>query len=325
MTTARTYTKVVLVAAFTYLAVFGVPAVEAQQDEWSIVFTPQLWMTNVAKNGFAATGQVRPLGLVGTSAGPAVLLPQGASPLPAGDTDATSTLFPQWGGQIAGQYGRWTFGAAAQFVSFETRTHFFTNDAPIPCLLIVPLTVSTCSLAPAGQKFTTETIRTDRLDVDITASYFFPDVIKDWMDLSLGIGFKWIHADGHRTLSDNDTFFTPDYQFKNGTTFRNKASFSDNLYGATLPTTANIHLGASKRWFLPITLNPFFGYEDSKDQVVGDKSSFAIGGTLDVGIRYVFANGIAVYGGYRAQAIDGVNLYVAHGPLINMSVRFGGP
>jgi hypothetical protein len=191
---------------------------------------------------------------------------------------------------------------------------------------------------PAGTKVNTEIINTDRTDVDFTLSYFFPDVVRDVLDVSAGGGLKWIRASGHRSLAD--TTFNPslDYIARpfGASSFgpnappnsfgrvTNRASFLANYYGATIPTTFTFHLTSSGKWLLPVTASPFLGWEGNSDQVNGWKTAFAYGGTFDAGVRYVFDNGIAMYMGYRAQVIQGVNLYFAQGPFFNMSVRFGG-
>lgn len=345
------------------LLLLTVAGVEAQEDKWSFIFTPQVWFENVRNSGFAASN----------NAGGA-LFPNPASPtgllfavvpstaLDSTGADPTSTFFPQWGGQFAAQRGPWTFGLAAQYLSFETTNAFTTTDRTFPCNL-GPLnpqgffTLVNCRFSPGvqGAKLYTETVNTDRVDVDLTATYFFPDVIKDVLDVTTGLGFKWIRASGHRTLTNNDTgsglgnafFSTPpsvNYILKkcgNPLSFAttsnalagagppdgcltNRASFLDQYYGATIPTTLNFHLTRDGKWLLPLTMTPFLGSEGRSDEVLGWQSSFAYGGTFDVGVRYVFESGIAVYGGWRGQAIQGNNLFFAQGPVFNMSVRFGG-
>jgi hypothetical protein len=54
-----------------------------------------------------------------------------------------------------------------------------------------------------GAKLFTEKISTDRVDTDAAATYLFPDVIKDVLDVTTGLGFKWIRASGQRTLINN--------------------------------------------------------------------------------------------------------------------------
>jgi hypothetical protein len=331
------------------LSLCTVAGVQAQDDKWSIVFTPQLWMANIVENGFA------PPARIGATAFSAVTLDQGVprtvavsvteQSITRGDSDPSSTFYPQWGGQIAGQYRQWTIAAGAQYVSFETTTPLVRNDGPFTCQFLTPgpgrpvgeqfpcnVTGATTNVGP-GAILGTEKIKTDRTDVDLILSYFIPDVIKDVLDVSIGGGFKWIRASGQRTLTNtpgnlsasgiSNTLAPLQYTYADGR-LSNTASFLDNFYGATIPVSLSFQLTRDKKWLLPVTMVPFLGYERQDDQVNGVKSEFAYGGTFDAGVRYVFDNGIALYAGYRAQVIQGVERYFAQGPLFNMSVRFGG-
>jgi hypothetical protein len=112
------------------------------------------------------------------------------------------------------------------------------------------------------------------------------------------------------------------------------------LYGLTMPMSFNIHLSEDRKWFAPINLSPFFGAENRNDHDVVyqttptstpgvdrivrlDGTTFAVGATADAGIRYMFDNGLALYGGFRVQFMNGHQQYLAWGPIVNMSVRFG--
>jgi len=319
----------------------GAQLVGAQEEQkFRLVFTPQVWFTNIPQNGFAAASSQ---GNVQVPFFPGAIA---VDDLDRRGPDPTSGLFPQWGGQFAVQYGRWTAGLAAQYASFEHRTHLLSGENtkingvpagfPTQFDFQTPCSNPAVNIAPCGTKLGTEIIRTDRVDIDLTLSYFFPDVFKDFMDLSLGGGFKWVRASGHRFLTDNFTFVAADYCLK-GDDFParntpanqvcgrvNKASFLDNTYAATFPTTFNFHLTQSGKWLLPFTATPLIGRQERVDEVFGHSTSLAYGGTLDLGVRYVLDNGVAIYVGYRGQAIIGINRYVAHGPLINMSIPLGG-
>ncbi|MGH9365719.1 MAG: hypothetical protein ACRD1B_10725 [Thermoanaerobaculia bacterium] len=320
--------------------------VEAQ-DKWSFVFTPQVWFENIRNNGFAGA----------TNAGGALANVGGFrafGEFPSNDLDQTgfspnSTFYPQWGGQFAAQYERWTFAVAAQFVSFESsNTTYYTNARYPICFYLVtgacvvsplPGFPASVPVAPAfvGTKAYTETINTDRADVDLTASYFFPDVIKDLMDVTTGLGFKMIRASGHRQLNVNPESFQVFYILNrngcqanistpatNPSCLSSRASFLDQFYGATIPTTLNFRLTNRGNWLMPVTMTPFLGAEIQSDDVTGSFNGFAYGGTFDIGVRYVFSNGVAVYGGWRGQAIQGNNLFFAQGPVLNLSVPLGG-
>ena len=334
-----------LVALFLLTAVVLLGRPASAQESWRFIFTPQVWFSNIPQNGFASSS--------GGGGGVFGLLE--LENLEQRGPDPTSVLFPQWGGQLAAQYGRWTFGLGAQYASFEHKTELFASQgqtlyskelgfpANTPGGLFAGVHIP-CSSSPlaaglgltCGTKVATEVVRTDRIDIDLTATYFFPDVLPRLMDLNTGAGFKWVRASGHRVFVDNDSFFALDYLIK-GHDFParntpanetprllNKASFLDNIYAVTIPTTFNFHLTSNGKLLLPFTATPLIGWEERTDQVFGYDSSIAYGGTLDLGLRFVFDNGVAVYAGYRGQAIIGIDRYVAHGPLFNMSVPFGG-
>ena len=338
-----------LLAPLLMLGSVGLAGAQEEQ-KLRLVFTPQVWFTNIPQNGFAAA----------TGGGSLPFAPGffvNGEDFDRRGPDPTSGLFPQWGGQLAVQYGRWTLGLAGQYASFEHRTTFFASeqqkfylkangippgvfDLPAPCSTLAG-TVLQC-----GTKLATEIIRTDRVDIDLTLTYFFPDVVAGLLDLNVGGGFKWVRASGHRTLVNDGTCdnvsspcSAPDYILKGhdrrnafpffGTDeqipkIQNKASFLDNTYAATFPTTFNFHLTQSGKWLLPFTATPLIGWQERVDEIFGYDSSRAYGGTLDLGLRYVLDNGVAIYVGYRGQAIIGINRYVAHGPLINMSIPLGG-
>ena len=346
MSSVKLAMSLALVLALSLCMVAGV---EAQDDKWSFVFTPQLWMANIPENGFAPPGKIgsTPFGTSTVFQGVVRTLSVTISEqqLDRGDSVPGSMFYPQWGGQIAAQYRQWTIAAGAQYVSFETNTTLVRNDTPSVCQFTnngpgIPafqpfacVVTGTGTNTGTGALLGTEKIRTDRTDVDLILSYFVPDVIKDVMDVSIGGGFKWIRASGQRVLTNtaggvsaqgfSNTLSPLQYIYADGR-LSNTASFLDNFYGATIPISLSFQLSRDKKWLLPVTMVPFLGYERSDDQVNGLKTAFARGGTFDAGVRYVFDNGVALYAGYRAQVIQGVERYFAQGPLFNMSVRFGG-
>ena len=337
MTTARARLVMLALVPMLLLA-FGGPV---DAEEVRFVFTPQIWFSNIPSNGFAGKTNIgnSPTGVCPSSdqifLNSLDLCGTPGTDIVSSNGKPTSLIFPQWGGQLAIQYGQYTLGIAAQFVSMEHTSRIkFSKDAhlnfPFDCG-----SDAACNEEGSGffrgAPIADETVRTDRTDVDLTLTYFIPDVIKDVIDVSAGGGLKWIRASGHRTLSDirlagssDDLLgFPPDYVLKNGS-LRNKASFLENVYAITVPLTVNYHLNQKKTLFLPLTVTPMFGYGERTDEVTGFDNAFVKGGTGDVGLRYVFSNGVAIYAGYRGQIIQSIDRYVAHGPMINMSVPFGG-
>jgi hypothetical protein len=358
----------VLMLLAPWLLLLWVAGAEAQ-DKWSFVFTPQVWFENVRNSGFAPATSAGGADFTNTATHQTVFVVVPTNTLKTDGSDPTSTLFPQWGGQFAAQYGRWTFGAAGQYLHYETTQDFFAQPQSIGVCGVGALNCTPSGTIPFasslfGVKLFTEKVSTDRVDTDLTTTYFFPDVMKDVLDVTTGLGFKWIRASGQRTLINNGAkavigagngvpsfnyilkscgnqekfaatinnnnpnntgVTTNDLGFLDpGNCQRSQASFLDQFYGATIPTTFNLHPTRDSKWLIPITTTPFLGYEQRVDQVLGAANSFAYGGTFDIGVRYVFDNGIAIYGGWRGQVFKGNNLFFSQGPLFNISVALGG-
>src|SRR5262249_54591826 len=119
----------------------------------------------------------------------------GQDPFPS-DSTSSDAVNPQWGIQFAAQKNRWTFATAFQYVTFETRNDITYSQPQIPTLCIFGSCIN------SGERWAQEFVDTTRMDFDLSASYFFPDVIKDWMDFSLGAGFKFIYASATREYSN---------------------------------------------------------------------------------------------------------------------------
>src|SRR6266849_9475976 len=90
-----------LLAPLLMLGSVGLAGAQEEQ-KLRFVFTPQVWLTNIPKNGFASAA----------GGGTAITFAD-VNALDRRGPDPTSGLFPQWGGQFAVQYGRWTAGLAA--------------------------------------------------------------------------------------------------------------------------------------------------------------------------------------------------------------------
>jgi hypothetical protein len=207
-------------------------------------------------------------------------------------------------------------------------------------------------VAPGNRLFK-ERVEVDRLDFDLALSYFFPDVVRNVLDVSTGLGFKFIYASADREIVDyfgagssNPNAATGAFYCTHPTCSgatpadrgdRAKVSSKDYLYGLTVPTSLVFQLSADKRWLLPFNVSPFIGAENRDDEGVAydasppsfarkrqDGTTFAYGVTSDLNLRYVFANGIAPYIGFRVQYINGHEEYLAWGPLAGVSFRFGG-
>ena len=355
-----TLTRVRLVLAALLLtgalsAAGPIPAhAQDTENEWWVTFTPQVWLSHIAKNGFAANTTPITLNF--------------GNPFRAAEninveSGPTSAIDPQWGGQLSVNRGNWTLAVAAQYVSFTTRNdvtsvgdNVLTQGGRVAVL---------SNGATLGQEF----VETDRFDLDVAATHFFSDVVKNILDVNAGMGFKFIYASASRNYSNGATLTnliapglppnpnpTPasfnyfvcsgavlDTSTLAGCQVKNRVQEDDYFYGATFPISLNFHLSQNNKWFLPVNLAPFLGAEVRNDRNVVyavapgpsggntspfqikrlDGTAFAKGVTADAGVRYAFDNGIALYGGFRVQFIEGLEQYLAWGPLVNMSVRFG--
>lgn len=316
----------------------------AQTDGWSFLVTPQLWLTHIDKNGFAP-----PTGLGGTVIRDAGIVTD-ANPIGARSGEPVDTIYPQWGLQLAAQKGRLTLAAAFQRVDFETRSDIISTH-PTPFTSFFSQDFNAPPVQP-GQFLGRERLHSQRMDVDLAASYAFPDVVPGLLDVSVGVGVKAIYAEATRRTEDlgNDLayqsflfgglyFVCPTDDLQPATCrFKQTVRVTDWLYGLTIPTNMTLHLG--DRWLLPMSLTPFFGGETRDDHDVVyrqkqtgpntvaaerlDGTKFAVGVTADVTIRYLVNDDLSVYAGGRVQYIKGLEQFLAYGPIVGMSVRFGG-
>ncbi len=333
------------------------PAWAQALDGWSFVVTPQVWISHIAKNGFASAPNTSVQGgflLFDQRPGPnqGNIFP---SPFSV-DSSPNETVNPQWGVQFAAQKGRLTLAGAFQYVNFETRNDI-TFEAPQLCLLkvIFPNLVQNC-INP-GDRWAQEFVDTTRMDVDLSASYFFPDVVKEWLDFSLGGGFKFIYASASRDYSNMNPVaatlnssapglyticFADNCSDASG---RQRVEQTSYLYAATFPMSATLHLTKDARWLLPFSITPLIGAETRHDNNIvysidlpgnvsqlpngvkvnrQDGTTFAYGVTADMTVRWLINETFSAYAGMRVQYINGHDEYLAYGPLVGMSVRFGG-
>src|SRR5262249_1727768 len=131
------------------------------------------------------------------------------NPFVVDKSDPVDALNPQWGIQIAAQKGRWTLAGSFQYVNFETRNNvvfdpnaqakFGVDSACAPRPFTNPLLLD---CVPAGGRFAQEFLNTTRIDMDFSASYFFPDLVPNWFDFSIGGGVKVIYATTTRQFNN---------------------------------------------------------------------------------------------------------------------------
>jgi hypothetical protein len=340
-----------LVLAVLVVAGFTAPgAARAQGDEWSLLVTPQIWVTHIESNGFNAANGSDTL--------------TGGKPLFDLSSKHADGVSPQWGIQVAAQKGRWTLSGAFQYVSFETDATITAKTGLSACLLFVNTSTGIqCAQPtltgeiPKGFSVGKEHLDTTRMDMDFAATYFIPDVIKDRMDLTVGGGFKFIYATTSRqfepkVLTFTDRFANPPLPFQAAVPLfyflchkddgsdcvrRDRVTTKDYFYGATIPIGLVNHLSSDGRWLLPIGITPFLGVENRDDRDVAyaltpdlqrikriDGIKFAYGGTLDITLRHAVTDNVSMYAGMRGQYIKGHEEYLAYGPIVGMSVRFGG-
>jgi hypothetical protein len=348
--------RVVLASAILSVSAFGSHATASAQgaDAWSFVITPQVWLSHIAKNGFAAAPDSTAQGgfLVTTTDGTIV------TDAFRSESSSKNDINPQGGIQVAAQHGRLSLAGAFQYVNFDSR-----NDITYVHPQGIPLTVDGTNFVDSGQRWAVEKLDTTRIDVDLSGSYFFPDVVKDWLDLSAGAGFKFIYASASREFSNlsapanfltNSPVVSPPglytICFNNpctDVTFKRKVHEDSYLYGATFPMSATLHLTRDAKWLLPFSISPLIGAEIRNDrnvvyredlpsnvnQIVGpesfrvvrlDGTTFAYGVTADATVRWIINDTISAYAGMRVQYIHGHDKYLAYGPLLGMSFRFGG-
>jgi hypothetical protein len=273
------------------------------------------------------------------------------------ESSPKNALNPQWGIQLAAQKGRITLAGAFQYVNFDTSndiTYFHPQNLPFS--LIGP---------NSGERWARELVDTTRMDVDVSASYFFPDVVKNWLDVSAGVGFKFIYASADRSFYnlsafasflDNDvsppglyTICVSDQCNANNITFKKTVKEKSYLYAATFPMSAIVHLTNDAKWLLPFSVTPLLGAEIRNDENVVysfdlpqnasqtfvngvptfnvkrlDGTTFAYGVTADATVRWIINEMLSAYAGMRVQYINGHDTYLAYGPLLGMSFRFGG-
>lgn len=343
--------KAVVVGAVIAALIVGAIAPASAQDGWSWIVTPQLWGAHIEKNGFTPSGGLNiPLF---TFSGGALGVDFGA--FRGEDSQPVETFYPQWGLQVAAQKNRWTLAGSFQYVSFETRNDIvYRRDTP--AFFFDPGNPpSFFSILSPGERVAQEFIDTTRIDIDLAASYAFPDVVKNRLDLSIGAGVKLIYAEATREFNNMAPFvarfnaldppglyITCRRDDCSDLGFRQRVKSSDVIYGATIPMNATVHLTDDSKWLLPISISPFLGAEtrDDRDVVYRlnfdpssptglkvdrlDGTTFAYGVTADVTVRYLLSDAVSIYGGGRVQYIKGHEEYLAYGPIIGMSVRFGG-
>lgn len=285
--TARSARRLsVVLLAFTFTLLMAAE-VGAQEDSWSFVLTPQIWAAHIANNGFAAP-----------AAGGGILLANQrgqvfANPFLVDKSDPVDALNPQWGIQFAAQKGRWTLAGSFQYVNFETRNNVVLDPASSSKFSVdLACAPRPFSNPPAldclrpGERFAQEFINTTRLDMDFSASYFFPDIVPRFLDLSVGGGIKVIHATATRQYNNlsavavdqvaaissvgggNGLYGICGKDDCSDGHFRDRVKTSTWIYGATIPVSAIFHLTSDARWLLPLNVTPFLGAETRNDRDV---------------------------------------------------------
>lgn len=252
------------------------------ENPWRLTFGTQFWFA------YIPTGPAGQLTTSGGSQETSSMKPDRAIP-----------YFPQYGGSVALSKGPWTFAVgilASDYKMLETQI----------------VTPGFCYVDRFGNCLGTRTqTRWDitRIDFDAALSYAFLDVIKDVLDISVGGGFKWLHLEYEETIiSPAGSFFTA-----NG---KSKITDGEEAYGVTVPLGFNFHL--SNSWYLPVLMTPMVGADTTTLRPPG----LTYGLTGDVGLRYVFRNGVSLFGGVRGQYFHGgpTGDYGAVGPIISLSV-----
>ena len=330
----------------------------AQSDGWSFLVTPQLWLTHIEKNGFAppaASVHTPGVAIINSSTGEITDL----NPYGIANSKPVDWAYPQWGIQLAAQKGRLTLAGAFQRVDFETRSDVISvHPTPYVPFLCQFFTCTTRDLIQPGQVLGQERLTSQRMDVDFAATYLSPDVVPRALDLSIGVGVKAIYAEATRRYEnlgvalgfDNFLFgglyvVCPTDNFSKPCRIKDTVHTTDWIYGLTIPTNMTVHLSGDGKWLLPVSITPFLGAETRDDHDVVyrlsgggnvftgpvnikvvrlDGTTFARGVTADLTLRYLVNDAMSIYVGGRAQYIKGHEQFLAYGPIVGMSVRFGG-
>jgi hypothetical protein len=326
------------------------PAWAQDSDEWSFVLTPQVWLSHIAKNGFAAPPNSKTMVsgflLISASEEPDQF-PSKARP--------KNDINPQWGLQLAAQKGRLTLAGAFQFVDFTTYNEITFESRRGLCI--------NAGCVEPGQRWAREAVDMTRFDIDVAASYFFPGVVGDSLDASIGAGFKFIYAGADRrftrlspaaataitslgNFTSNGLYMSCDTPCTHrDAALHQHVKERSYLYGLTIPMNAAVRLTNDATWLLPVSIAPMIGGETRDDYGVvydvtlpqdrfelldvgfrvnrKDGTTFAYGATADASIRWLLNEALSVYAGMRVQYIKGHDTYLAYGPLFGMSFRFG--
>lgn len=314
----------------TALAViaWGQPSHAEEVDGWSIVLTPQVWVSHISNNGFAAPSKLSTFGVF--------------------DVDESvkthsepESINPQTGIQFVARKGPWSIAGAGQFVPFTTKNSYSLPGTttlsqvldvdpdpsnPLPVIAFV-------GKFAGGTPLIQESIDTNRIDLDLAASYFFPDVVKDWFDLSVGMGAKYIYASASRRLTGSvslplsqcsldlatcqpvqipglpSAVSSPGYLLCkkddcSDARFKREVSNKSYFYGATFPTTVVFHLSKDKRLLLPFSANLFLGGE-TRD---------------DADVVYATTPDASSPSGFKVKRLDGTTF--AYGVTSDATVRY---
>ena len=330
---------VAMISLVPALVLLLVAAVDAQGDAWSFFVTPQVWVTHIESNGFSSPGVLGGILLTNPNNRATVF----TRIFETRDSSHVGTISPQVGIQVAAQKQRWTLAGSFQYVEFTMR-----NDIVFAPPISFAGGTGTGALLP-GDVAARESVTTQRFDMDLAASYAFPDLVRNWLDVSVGGGFKFIYADATRHYADvHPALAGPSFgglytvcaqDTCEDSEFVNHATTKAWLYGVTFPTSAVLRLTNDSKWLLSLSASPFLGAETRDDRKVVyaltpdvsvrdeervkrlDGTTFAYGATADLAVRYVFDAGMLAYAGMRVQYIQGHEKYLAYGPLFGMSFR----
>src|SRR5437773_741770 len=139
--------------------------VEADEETWPVVVTPQLWVPHIASNGFSAPGGNFGVVLINpfdrTTAFTNIFRSRSSTHVGA--------ISPQPGIQISARKQRWTLAGSLQYAEFRMR-----ND------IIFDPPVNVGARTPTGELFpgdlaARESVTTKRFDMDLAIRYAFPD------------------------------------------------------------------------------------------------------------------------------------------------------
>ena len=329
------------------------------QDGWSFVLTPQVWASHIAQNGLVAASSLPAPIFLGNQVFTDTFSARNSDPVDTLDPQWGLQLAAQKGRwTFAGSFQYVNFETRSDI--FYTPSFGLPVGAPLggvqlPNERVAQEFVNTTRMdMDFSASYLFADVVPNRLDLSLGAGFKFIYVSssREYGNLSQ-FGASVATTPG---ASPADGRFPGQGLYAickrddcSDEHFSDRVKTKSWLYGATIPMSAIYHLTSDAKWLLPFSVTPFIGAETRDDQDVVyaltpnvtnlnpnapnlfgptvkrlDGTTFAYGVTGDATVRWIVNDTLSVYAGMRVQYINGHETYLAYGPLLGMSVRFGG-